>query len=253
MPDDNVEKVRALLLQCSPEERAAIFREMRATHLIHEYERITGARAEMILEAIYRAPELTRRMLRGVIADAAFAEYVVPLLTPRWQDVTEEGNFAYDYKLRDVDGRTVTIQIKLQRSERGAPVVRAGASFGFTSDVYVVETQKTRGGKDAEDKETRPYRYGEFDVLAVSLQPSTGVWDRYVYTLGRWLIAGNSPDEIAVMQPVTRGDSDFWTKSFEQVVEWLFAESKGKRMQRNGTRRVSSRGRRTAPSVQKKR
>lgn len=40
--------------------------------------------------------------------------------------------------------------------------------------MYVVETPRTRGGKDlTSGEDTRPYRYGEFDILAVSMHPST--------------------------------------------------------------------------------
>lgn len=67
-----LDAIRGLLSQCSPEDEAALFRELRARHLVHEFERVIAAPAEMILEALQRAPELTRRMLRGVIADAAF-------------------------------------------------------------------------------------------------------------------------------------------------------------------------------------
>lgn len=252
MSDDNVSKVRELLERCSPEERKTIFRELRSSFVIHEYERVTGATAEMILEAIHRAPELTRRMLRGVIADAAFAEYVLPHLLPRWHNVTEEGNFAYDYKLQDSLGRTVTVQVKLQRSQKGQPVRKTGLPFGFESDVYFVETQKTRGGVDGDNNKTRPYRYGEFDILAVSLQPSVLTWDRYTYTLGRWLIAGGGANEIAVMQPVSIGNSDFWTEEFEQAAEWFFAEVGSKRMEKRGPIRAKKRSTKSAV-VSKKR
>ena len=80
MAEQDVEAIRKLLERCSPKERQALFRELRAIHQIHELEDTLGAPAEVILEAIHRAPELTRRMLRGVIADAAFAQSVVPAL-----------------------------------------------------------------------------------------------------------------------------------------------------------------------------
>lgn len=180
--------IRELIAQCTPEELAALFRELRARHLIHEFEEVIGASAEMILEAVHRAPELTRRMLRGVIADAAFRQFVVvPLTVGGWHDVTPIGNFAFDYKVDDGQG-AMTVQVKLQRSERGAPVVKRGERYGFGDSVHIVETQKTRTGTDGEENQTRPYRYGDFDILAVSMQPSTAMWDRYMYTLGRWLL-----------------------------------------------------------------
>ncbi|MCO5103843.1 MAG: hypothetical protein M9919_07540 [Burkholderiaceae bacterium] len=222
--------IRELLARCSPEEQAVLFRELRAVHQIHEFEAVIGAPAEMILEAVHRAPELTRRMLRGVIADAAFRTFVVPEVALHgWRDVTPEGNFAYDYKLSD-DAGPVTVQVKLQRSARGAPVVRPGGRFGFASAVFMTETQKTRTGTDGDENKTRPYRYGEFDILAVSMQPSTGKWDRYMYTLGRWLLLGKQGGEMATLQPVTMEPGEFWTDDFRTAAQWFRADDGGKRM-----------------------
>lgn len=222
--------IREQLAQCSPEEQAALFSELRARHLIHEFEGIIGAPAEMILEAVHRAPELTRRMLRGVIADAAFRQFTVRTLAASgWRDVTPVGNFAFDYKLDDGSG-PVTVQVKLQRSERGAPVVRHGERFGFGETVHIVETQKTRTGIDGKDNRTRPYRYGEFDILAVSMQPSSAKWDRYMYTLGRWLLPGRSEGEMATLQPVAMCPNEFWTDDFRTAAQWFRTEDGGKRM-----------------------
>lgn len=224
MSDEALNSIRTLLESCSAAERRVLFQELRAVHQIHEFERVVGAPAEMILEAIHRAPELTRRMLRGVIADAAFAQFTVPVLAQfGWKDVTPAGNFAYDYKLQDEIG-PVTVQIKLQRSEKGRPVVKDGRRYGFDAEIFTVETQKSRTGTDSEDNKTRPYRYGEFDVLAVSTQPSSGRWDRFLYTVGRWLMQGKAPSEIATMQPVAMTANEFWTDDFNEVVRW-FRES----------------------------
>src|SRR5688572_5879842 len=126
MADANLIAVRDLLTKCSALEQETLFKELRQRHLIHEFEQIIGAPAEMILEAVHRAPELTRRMLRGVIADAAFRTFVVPAVKPSgWDDVTPQGNFAFDYKLDDGQG-PVTVQVKLQRSALGKPVEKPG-------------------------------------------------------------------------------------------------------------------------------
>lgn len=229
MTNNHLASIKKLLPQCNDEERAALFAELRTTHQIHEFEHVIGAPAEMILEAVHRAPELTRRMLRGVIADAAFAQNVVPSLAPHWQDVTPEGNYAYDYKLSDEQG-PLTVQVKLQRSEKGAPVIKDGTRYGFENKVYVTETQKTRTGTDADDNKTRPYRYGEFDILAVSMQPSTGKWDRYMYTVGRWLVQGKNPDEMATMQPVAMDSGTYWTNDFDEAAKWVRSDVGNKRM-----------------------
>jgi hypothetical protein len=253
MSDENVAAIRALLAQCSTEEQEAIFRELRARFAIHQFEALIGAPAEMILEAVHRAPELTRRMLRGVIADAAFRQFVVAkLLEAGWRDVTPEGNFAYDYKLADGRGE-VTVQVKLQRSEKGVPVVKSGKRFGLLGEVHMVETQKTRTGTDGKENKTRPYRYGEFDVLAVSMQPSSATWDRYMYTLARWLIPGRNSGEVATLQPVSMSPGDFWTDDFVQAVEWLRTDDAGKRMKDSAARSSGSRKSSRGVSIARKR
>lgn len=235
MDDRAVKKIKVLLDGYTPEEQRLLFLELRKRYGIHPYEQVVGASAETILEAIHRAPELTRRMLRGVIADAAFAQEILPTLAESgWLDVTEKGNFAYDYKLTDnPDDPTacVTVQVKLQRSEKGQPVIKSGSRFGLPDLVFMTETQRTRGGTDGENNKTRPYHYGHFDILAVSMQPSGRGWGSYTYTLGRWLVAGKGSTEIAVMQPVTMAASEFWTPDFNQVVAWFRAQDgNGKRM-----------------------
>lgn len=241
MSEATLATIRELLAQCSDEERATLFQELRARHRIHEFEDVIGAPAEMILEAVHKSPELTRRMLRGVIADAAFRTFVVgPLAAHGWRDVTPEGNFAYDYKVDDGAG-PISVQVKLQRSERGAPVLKDGARYGLGEPVYMTETQKTRTGTDGDDKQTRPYRYGEFDVLAVSMQPSCGKWDRYMYTLGRWLLPGRQEGEMATLQPVEMQPGAFWTDDFREVARWFRAADGGKRLQDAGPVRARRR------------
>lgn len=143
--------------------------------------------------------------------------------------MTPEGNFAYDYKIDDGAG-PIAVQVKLQRSARGAPVVRDGKRFGFPGEVFMTETQKTRTGTDDADNHTRPYRYGEFDVLAVSMQPSTGTWDRYMYTLGRWLLPGKTPGQMATLQPVSKVPDGWWTDDFRVAAQWFRTDDAGKRL-----------------------
>lgn len=233
MTENNFDAIKRLLAGCTDEERRAVLREIRQTVQLHQLEVDFGAPAEVILEAIHRAPELTRRMLRGVIADAAFATMVVPRLRELgWSDVTPEGNFAFDHALADAHGR-VTVQVKLQRSERGKPVITTGLKYGLAAEMFMVEPQKTRsgqrrtnGGADTDDSsKTRPYRYGDFDVLAVSLQPSTGDWSRFRYTVADWLLPGKGANEIATYQPVAMSPDEDWTDDFSEVARWFRART----------------------------
>ncbi|MEX1180074.1 MAG: hypothetical protein WEB63_04595 [Cucumibacter sp.] len=220
MSSETVAAIRDLLKNCTSEERAIVFRELRPGHQIHEFENVIGAPAETILDALHRAPELTRRMLRGVVADASFRAFIVPALEKAgWKDVTPEGNHSFDYMLGDKKG-AISVQVKLQRSRLGAPVNQRGARFGIDQDVFLVETQRTRSGRDGEEN-TRPYRFGEFDVLAVSMQPSTGRWDQFMYSPGDWLIEAANPGEMATLQPVAATPNETWTNSFEEVADWF--------------------------------
>lgn len=229
----HIEQAKHHLTMCSEASRATLIEEMRVKH---PYEEQMKAPADVIMEAIHRAPELTRRMLRGVIADAAFAKYVVPAVSQQGlKDVTPVGNFAYDYKLADDFGK-VTVQVKLQRSEKTDAVVKDGDRYHFPSEVFMTETQKTRSGKGADDEPTRPYRYNEFDILAVSMQPSSKDWGDFKYTVGSWLIsnpalpAGNDSGQMAVMQPVSKEDSEFWTSDIHKAIAWFRTEKSARRM-----------------------
>lgn len=233
MARDLVVEIRDLLDQCSAAQREDVFRYLRRQVRLHEFEDVVGASAETILEALHQAPELTRRMIRGVIADAAFRAFILSdLASSGWRDVTPEGNHSYDYVVDDGRG-PLSIQVKLQRSERGAPVQRRGAPYGFQGDVFIVETQRTRTGTSREAQRTRPYRDDHFDVLAVSLQPSSGHWNTYSFTLARWLIPGHDAGEIATIQPVTMEESEYWTRDFSMVAFWFRSGKTMARMSRS--------------------
>lgn len=229
MAEHELLAIKQLLSKCTDDERRKVFTELRAAHQIHELETTFGATAEVILEAIHRAPELTRRMLRGVIADAAFAQLIIPHLTVHgWKDATPEGNFSFDHLLEDQFGQ-ISVQVKLQRSAKGRPVITTGTKHGLAANMYMVEPQRTRGGSkrggighdEVERTKTRPYRYGDFDVLAVSLQPSSGDWATFRYTVGSWLLPGKSANEIAKYQPVAMQQNDDWTDDFAIAAKWV--------------------------------
>lgn len=230
MADEKISKIKQFLNSCTDDERRALFKSLRAEYQIHELEDAFGAPAEIILEAIHRAPELTRRMLKGVIADAAFAQYVVPLLADRgWADVTPPGNHEFDYALADSIGK-ITVQVKLQRSEAGHPVITTGTKFGLVAGMYMVEPQRTRGGKkrvpkgstaEAEAKKTRPYVFTDFDVLAVSLRPSNNNWASFRYTVANWLLPASIKTDIGTYQPVSMEPNDDWTDDFATVAAWV--------------------------------
>jgi hypothetical protein len=219
----DVAQIRRLLSLCTAAQREVVFRELRDEFPIHPLEAQLHTKAEIILEASQRTGGLTLRMIRGVVAEAAFDVEVLDRLKG-WRRIATTGDFPYDFLLRDRKGE-VRVQVKLQRSKAGTPW-RANQSIrafrSLPSDMYVVETQKTRGGKKKKTgSATRPYRFGEFDLLAVAMYPSTNRWDTFMYTVADWLLPGKDPAEIHKYQPVASIANDDWTDSFDVAVKWF--------------------------------
>ncbi len=216
-----VEEVKQLLDRCTDEQCRDILQYIRRRVPIHPIEEKLNTQAEVVLEAISRASDLTLRGVRGIIAEVSFAVEVVRKLEG-WRDVTPKGDWPFDFLLEDEAGR-VSVQVKLQRLERGAPKVDQKASRLLGREVFVVETQRTRTGTHRDTGEgTRPYRFGEFDILAVSMHPSTNKWDSFMYTVGNWLLPRrDNPTLLRTLQPVASVPDEDWTDDFNTCVSWL--------------------------------
>ena len=210
--DENLEAAKKLIDALGENDQRALYGYLRAKLEPHALETKWGITADVILGAIARAPDITQRGIRGVIAEAVFEARILPLLL-NWDNAKIEGEQPYDFLLRERGGSVaVKIQVKLQRSEKGA-AKRGGGPI--PADFYVVEVQKTRTGtkfvsiqegdtlKQTAIK-TRPYAFGDFDILAVSMHPSSGDWSRFMYTVAAWLIPRQSDKNlIEIMQPVS--------------------------------------------------
>ena len=215
------EQIKRLLSLCSPAQRQEIFRHLREEFPIHPLEVQLNTEAEIILEAIQRSGGLTLRMIRGVIAEAAFEIEVVEHLEG-WRNVTPPGDLPFDFLLEDSQG-AVRVQVKLQRSLAHRPMWAREAYRFLPGDMYVVATQRTRRGSDKRTGgSTRPYRFGEFDLLAVAMYPSTHEWNTVMYTVADWLLPGRiDPSEMLKFQPVATLPNDDWTSDFHTAVGWL--------------------------------
>src|SRR6266542_876906 len=112
-----IKQIKHLLSRCTPAQREEVFHHLRQEFPLHPREVELHAKAEIILEAIQRAGGLTLRMIRGVIAEAAFGVEVVERLQG-WEQVALSGDPPYDFRLRDLKG-DVRVQVKLQRSKEG--------------------------------------------------------------------------------------------------------------------------------------
>lgn len=216
-----VEEIKQLLDQCTDDQCREILQHLRRRVPIHAIEAKLNTQAEVILEAIDRAPDLTLRGVRGIIAEAAFAVEVAGTLEG-WRDATPPGDWPFDLLLEDDVGQ-VRVQVKMQRRVGGRPMTAREASRLLSPDMFVVETQRTRGGMDrTTGEDTRPYRFGEFEVLAVSMHPSTNDWNSFMYTVGDWLLPRpDNAGQLMKFQPVSPVSNEDWADDFLTCVSWF--------------------------------
>lgn len=225
MEYEQANEILRLLAQQSEDVRRAVFDALRREFGIHPLEQRLNISAETILEAIDRSSDLTLRGVRGVIAEAVFKQYVLPpMLVTGWIDKPLLGDGAFDFLLGNGE-HDLRIQVKMQRQRRQHPMLANEANkklFNNAGDMWVVETQRTRGGKNASGEKTRPYRFGDFDILAVSLHPATKDWTRFIYTLGAWLVADpTDPLLVFKYQPIPRLGNQDWTESLSEAIGWF--------------------------------
>lgn len=223
-----IEEIIRMLTRASYEDKNKVFQYLRECMVRHPLEDEFGAPAEIILEAIYRSSELTKRGVRGIIAEAYFDMEVLSRLEA-WNDVTPEGDHSYDNLIKNIHtGQEISIQVKMQRKEKGEPKLAASVRrFNSLPDgYYIVETQRTRTGKSkktsGQNENTRPYRYEDFDLLAVSMEPCTKDWSEFRFTVSNWLISRkDNESQIDTYQPVSLEVNDDWTYELITAIDWL--------------------------------
>lgn len=220
-----VEEIVAMILALPEEERGRVMDGIRGSLPRHPMEVRLKADARTLLEAIARANDFTIRGIEGIIAEAVFALDLLPQLDG-WEESWKPADAPYDFLLHKEGRESETrLQVKMQRRRKHAPwmaneVLKSRRRWPET--FFVVEVQKTRGGKGVSGKATRPYRFDEFDVLAVSLGASTGYWGDFAFTVAKWLLPDDAdPGAILKYQPVDPAESEDWTRRFDRVVEWL--------------------------------
>jgi hypothetical protein len=239
---ESLETIKKLVNECSADERRAL-RIYLDSLLPHPLETEWGIDSDTILSAIRRSSDLTKRGVRGIIAEAVFENEVIPSMADcGWKPTVIEADRPFDALLQKGD-LLVRIQIKLQRLEKGVPKLYY-PKFYQAGSYYVAEVQKTRSGEKTKIEtlsgtgttmtatntiimKTRPYRFGDFDVLAVNMHPSSGNWKSFRYTLGAWLLPRPADQHlIEVFQPVAAVPNDVWTDDLETCLKWFKSGAK---------------------------
>jgi hypothetical protein len=140
------------LRSLAPEQQQALFQQLRQRFSIHPLEQQWNISAEFILEAISQSQDITKRGVRGIIAELCFNTYILGDMQQRgWTHHPQVGDLPYDALISHQTYGQIKIQTKNQRLERGEPKFANGPMVRFNSLVqgwFVCETQKTRTGKD---------------------------------------------------------------------------------------------------------
>jgi excisionase family DNA binding protein len=216
-----LDRILKTLASCSSRTRHEVFQRLRVEFPIHALETKIGLSAELILEAFTRADPFTKRGIRGIIGEFCFARYALAN-SDRWTISEVPPRSAYDYIVDDGEG-LVRVQVKLQRRKEDdeRPVLAIEVRKCFAPGLYLVEPQRTRSGKK-KGESTRPYRFGDYDILAVVMEPLTKRWDYFMYTVANWLIPDPIyPNQFFEYQPIPQVPNEDWTDRFETCVEWL--------------------------------
>jgi hypothetical protein len=233
---NKIDEINLLLMDLTEDEKQSVADSLKNSMSVHPLCKEWNIDANTIISAIARSSDLTKRGVRGIIAEAVFDTKIIPSIhhASGWvkSEIAQE-DLAYDALLHR-DGIQARIQVKLQRLEKGKPKYFHTKIFG--EKFYVVEVQKTRSGTKTEkgkDKvkkvKTRPYRFGEFDILAVNMHPSTGNWQEFRYTLSDWLFARKADKSlIEVMQPISETSNDDWTTDLNLCLDWFLLGKKKK-------------------------
>src|SRR5678809_1323828 len=95
-----LDEIRRLLALCTDEQRRIVYSELRELIGPHPFEVKMNASADVILEALNRAQDLSIRGIRGLIAKPTRVLEAAPLLQG-WQDAPPPGHLPYDSAFQD--------------------------------------------------------------------------------------------------------------------------------------------------------
>jgi hypothetical protein len=232
-----IDSIKELLEDCTLDERKEVRLQVDAL-VPHPLEVELEIDASTILDAINRSGDIGKRGIRGLVAEAVFERDALPAAKAvGWMPVVEKTtNPLFDFHL-ERDGHKVRIQLKLQRLEKLEPK-RFNPSV-YSEVLYDVEIQKTRGGKKRtkgktkadglveavmENEDTRPYKFSDFDILAVNMHPSTRDWSNFRYTVASWLLSRPKNNSlIEIHQPVAKEPNDVWTDDLNTCLGWFLS------------------------------
>lgn len=241
------QELKAFIANLTQDQKEALWLSLREEHPIHPLEKQWNISAEFVLEAISRSQDITKRGVRGIIAELAFSTHILKPIEDEWTEEVIIGDQPYDAKIsKSIGGKTVEIliQTKNQRVVKGHPLHPTKTAIkqdAHLADWFIAETQKTRTGKkkqsttnddgevEVEVIDTRPYRFGEFHILSVCMQPSTTEWTDFMFMPATTLLpAAKNKDFVATFQPVPPAKTKIynWTHDLLECIDWVLHPEK---------------------------
>jgi len=217
--NEDFEKILSILKRCDKNQIEILSKHLDLKPFSHPLEKLINVKAEILLDSLLRSSYITLNGIRGIIAESTFNDILVKN-SKRWKDIPAGAQNPYDFILEDNAGQ-VRIQIKLQRKVENLPWIRKDGCA-------VVETERTRSGKTKDGESSRPYRYGEFDLLGVCMEPSHGVWESFLFIPQKYL--DPHKDDIRYLnklQSVPLSPKNNWTDNLDEAVE-LFRKDPSK-------------------------
>jgi hypothetical protein len=172
----------------------------------HNLEDILNAPATDIMDAIL-AGFRTQVDVKGKLAELYLFKrlkvlndsgYISELI---WNDKDGVPDFFFKFKGKDVKAECKNLRNEIYRTPEKS---------------YKVEIQKTRNSKDGSN--TRSYRVGYFDILAVCLFNQTGVWKFYYIRSEDLETLPEEPSLLKIMQRVPIEPQGKWKIDIKEVL-----------------------------------
>jgi hypothetical protein len=178
---------------------------------------------ETIIKVLEETPSV-RGMVYGNFAEVMFADYLIERGVPV-EDQLRDDDHAKTKSDRTFKrgGRTYTVQLKSMQTNS----IKQGDDGTFSAKIQCDASDKRpvelpNGNRIS----TTCYKAGEFDVLAVPLQPFTGHWSyafRLNETLPRTRYRGydeaDRPHLLATLVPITWPLGDDWSSDLFDLLE----------------------------------
>jgi hypothetical protein len=209
---DLLAQIRGLLEQCSQEQLREIYHFLHGKLRFYDAANELNASADLVFEALSLMNSFQIRNFRGMLAEAAFKLFVLDT-SPDLKSLPVSENAPYDFLIDDGRG-PIRIQVKLQRRHGQRAMIGSDAPnyMGYDPEMFIVETWKTRSGD-------RYYPFGDFDIVAVCMHPSTGDWSSFMIVPAACLIPNEKdPTKLMHLQPVPPSPDDCWVTDLKSSI-----------------------------------